>query len=122
MRLFGFAVRMMFVRFVILFFLLGSSLPAIGGESRIIGVWDYSTGRESYKVIIAEEDDETILVKKFKDGIMIRKVVMGERRSDGMVYNVEDCNDEDEYYLVDQTGNLQIWGGGGFKETLNSAR
>ena len=107
------------INVAILFFSLNLAIPVMGDEPQVIGVWDNSHSREAHKIIIAEDDDETILVKQFKNGIRIRQVVVGSLGSDGMVYNSEDENAE-EFYIIDQNGHLQVWDVFGLKTTLKS--
>ena len=119
MRLCGFPVVRRLMSVAILFSFLNIAVPVMAGEPQIIGVWDHSSSKENYKIIIAEEDDETILVKKFKDGIRIRQVVIESQGVEGIVYNPEDERAE-EYYIVDQIGNLQVWDVFGLKATLKA--
>ncbi|MDF1578857.1 MAG: hypothetical protein RQ753_06035 [Desulfurivibrionaceae bacterium] len=91
----------------------------MGQEPEIVGVWDYSSGKEDYKLIIAEEDGEMVLIKKFENGIVIKQVVTISRRSDGVVYQPED-KDAEEYYLINEAGDMQIWDVLGLKETLQA--
>ena len=119
MRVCGFPVVKRLMNVAILFSFLNFAVPVMAGEPQIIGVWDNISSKENYKIIIAEEDDETVLVKKFKDGIRIRQVVIESQGVDGIVYNPEDERAE-EYYIIDQTGNLQVWDVFGLKATLKA--
>jgi|GEM_PF-6325077 len=106
-------------KIIIMALVFGVVVSVMGEEPKIIGVWDYNLGKEKFKVIIAEEDDETVLIKKFDNGIRIKQVVIEGRRSDGVVFKPEDENIE-EYYLVDKSGNMQIWDVMGAKATLKT--
>lgn len=117
MRLRERAVKKVLITVVIMIFSLIPAFPVMGGEPKVIGVWDNSNSRENYKIIIAEDGDETVLIKKFKDGIRIRQVVIAAKGSEGMVYNSEDENKE-EFYIIDQNGNLQVWTVFGLQATL----
>jgi hypothetical protein len=119
MRLRGMAVMAKLLTVVILLSIFCFAAPVMAGDSRIIGVWDNSDSKDGYKIVIAEEDEETVFVKKFNDGIKIRQVVITSQRSDGVVYKPED-EETDEYYVVDQTGNLQVWDVLGLQVTLEA--
>jgi hypothetical protein len=104
----------------ILFPFFNLAVPAWAEEPQIIGVWDYTDGKDDYKIIIADDEGETVLVKKFKDGIMIRQVVVAAKQGDSTVYKPEVEKDEDsrDYYIVDRSGALQVWDDFGLKTTI----
>lgn len=95
--------------------------PAFADDPKIIGIWENSNSKENYKVILAEEGDEIVVVKKFEGGIIIRQVVTESSLAAGMVYTPEDESYE-EYFILDKTGKLQVWDVLGLQLTLPESK
>ncbi len=121
MMLFNFPLTKRLINVAIAFSFLQFGVPALAAEPQIIGFWDNSRSRENYKVIIAVEGDVTILVKRFEDGIIIRQVLTESQGVNGIVYNQKDATAE-EYYILDRSGNLQVWGVSGMKTTIKAKK
>lgn len=106
---------------VVLFAVFNFVMPACADEPRIIGIWENSNSKENYKILLAEEEDEIVLVKKFEGGIIIRQVVIESQLAAGMVYTPEDESYED-YFIIDQAGNLQVWDVLGLQMTMPESK
>ena len=109
------------VYLVVLFAVFNFVMPACADDPKIIGIWENSNSKENYKIILAEEDDEIVVVKKFEGGIIIRQVVTESQLAAGMVYTPEDESYE-EYFILDKTGNLQVWDVLGLQLTLPESK
>lgn len=119
MNYFIFSAKNLHLVWAVMFFVMSLPVPGMGSDAKIIGVWDNCQNQENYKIIIAEEGDHIILVKKFRDGIRIRQIVTETQGNDGVVYNSQDQNAE-EFYILALTGSLEIWDVFGLKATLAS--
>lgn len=121
MKLNDFRVVAGVVGLIVLFAVFNFVMPACADEPRIIGIWENNNSKENYKILLAEEEDEIVLVKKFEGGIMIRQVVIESQLAVGMVYTPEDESYKD-YFIIDQAGNLQVWDILGLQMTMPESK
>ena len=105
------------IKISILFFFLSFVSSVSANDFKIIGAWNSSDSKENFKIFIAEEDDDTILFKKYDGGIRIRQVIVETQVGDQKYYYPAEENAQ-EYYSIDKTGHLLIWNESGLQETL----
>ena len=89
----------------------------VTGEPREIGSWENRLRRERGTITIMADGKEIYVIKEFKTGITVRQPVKISRQGKRVAY--KPTNDQvDEYYIVDQDNNLEIWDRLGLKQTI----
>ena len=96
--------------------LLLSTLSATA-EPQKIGSWENRSREERGTISIIKYGKETFLMKKFKSGITVKQPVKISRKGKSFVYRPTN-GEVEEYYIVNQDNNLEIWDRLGLKKTI----
>ena len=96
--------------------LIFSILTAVG-EPQQIGSWENRSRKGKGVISIMKDGKNTFVIKKFKSGITVKQPVKVSRKGKNFVYRPTN-GEVEEYYIVNEDSNLEIWDRLGLKRTI----
>ncbi len=98
------------------------SQPEVQPGQSIVGVWLDESPFVASRITIYKEGERLYLNQKFKDGSGHSEEVTSTDTPRGTKFQTSRMSGAGEYYLMDQTGDLQLWDNDGPGDTAKSVR
>lgn len=97
-----------------------SKQKSIEKNKDIIGKWFYDIPYASHSITLYRKDNKIYMYRNFKDGSSGTHVMTLENTPKGKKY--QEVGEEEEYYLINSKGNLEIWDSAGLIGTAKKIK